>query len=102
MPADIPGEIVGELIAPLCALDVGVRLAAKVCKSCDVNRRVRAAGNIRVVEVREASSRILKAEFVDLVVADRPGVLRGAGDIAKGLLRSPRVGVLSEGLILRR
>ena len=57
-------------------------------------------GNFRVVEVRQSAARILEAEFIDFVVADRPGVLEHSGDVAVGLLRGARVGVLSEGLIL--
>src|ERR1700678_2219837 len=47
-----PEKIVGELIALFDALNVGVRLAAKISKSRNVNGRIGARGDLRVVKVR--------------------------------------------------
>src|SRR5205807_891409 len=98
--ADRPGKVVAELVALFDALNVGVRLAPKISESRNVYRRVRTAGNLRIVKVRKAAAGILKAEFIDLVVADCPRVLKCASYVAVGLLRSARVSVLPEGLVL--
>ena len=85
--ADGPGEIVRKLIALLDSLNVGVRLATKIGETRNVYSRVGASGNLGVVEVGESAPRILKAEFIDFVIADAPRVLKYAGDVAISLLR---------------
>ena len=95
-----PGEIVGELVALLDALNVGIRLAAEISKAGNVDSRIGAAGSCRVVKICEAAASVLEAEFVDLVVAESPGVLHHAGYVAIGLLRSSRISILSERLVL--
>ena len=98
--ANRPRESVGELIPLFCTLNVGVRFATEVGKAGNIYRRVGAAGNGGVVEVGEATAGILKQELVDLVRTDRPGILRNSFDVAEGLLRGARVGVLPKGLVL--
>ena len=100
MAADGPGKVVGELVALFHALNVGVRLAPEICEAGNVDGRVGASWNLRVVEVRKSAARILEAEFIHLVVADGPGVLRRSRHIAIGLLRCARVCVLPGGLVL--
>src|SRR5215470_15050839 len=87
MTAESPGEIVGELVALLCALDVGIRLSPEIGNTGDVDGWISASRNGRVVEVRQSTPRILKAEVVHLVAAEGPGVLCGPGHVTKSLCR---------------
>src|SRR5579863_10296504 len=95
-----PRVVVGELVALLDALNEGVRFAAEIRIAGNVYRWVGAARNLRIVEIGKSAAGILKAEFIDLVVADGPGILKHSGYVAVRLLRSARVRVLPEGLIL--
>src|SRR5580704_8522911 len=95
-----PGEIVDHLIALLGALNVGVRLAAEIGKTRNVYRRVRAAWDGRVIEVRQTPARVLDPELVHLVIADGPGVLQHAGNVAVGLFGSTGIRVQPYGLVL--
>src|SRR5215469_792068 len=95
-----PGEVFVELIALLRALDIGIRLASEIGETGNVDRGIRASGNRGVVKVLQPTPRILEPEIIDLIVADRPGVLNYPGNITIGLSGSARVGVLPEGLVL--
>src|SRR6185437_6023399 len=83
-----PRQIVAKLVASFGALDVRVWLATEVREAGNIHRRVGAARNRRVVEIRQSAPRILEAKIVDLVVTDCRGVLGNDGDITIGLLRS--------------
>ena len=84
MASNRPGEIVGELIALLRPLDIGVGFAADKTEARDVGGHVGAAGRVRI-EILQAAARVLEAEFVHLVVADGHRVLHHAGHVAIGL-----------------
>src|SRR5437868_14673813 len=89
----------GDLISLFDAANVSVRLASKVGEAGNVHGDVRPAVGIGK-EIREATPGILEAEFVDLIVAKCPCVLEDAGRVAISLLRSARIVILPEGLIL--
>src|ERR1700690_3098528 len=97
--ADGPGQVVTELVAPLGALNVGIRLASEIGEARNVDRRTRPCRNRRVVEVGQSAAGVLEAEVVHFVVADDPGLLSNGGEVAVGLLRGTRVRVLPEGLV---
>src|ERR1700719_41581 len=100
VPSQCPGEVVGKLIAFFYALNVGIRLASEISVARNVNRRVGAAGNGRIVEIRQSAPGKLETKFIHLVIAQRPSVLRNTRNVTIRLLRSARVGVLTEGLVL--
>src|SRR5580692_12392764 len=93
-------KVVGDLVALLNALNVGVRLAPKIGKPGDVDRRIRASRYRRVVKVRQTATRILEAQLIHFIVADRPSVLNDAGNIAISLLGRAGISVLPERLVL--
>src|SRR3954465_3334909 len=98
MPANGPGEVIGELVPLLGALNVGVRLATEVSEASYIDRRIGAAGKRGVVEVRQTAARVLEAKLVDFVGAERPAVLHCARHISIGLLRCTRVSILAKWL----
>ena len=98
--ADGPGKIVGELIAIFDTLDERVRLVPGVSIANDVDGWVISGGDGLVVEIRQTPAGILETKFIHLAIADGPGVLKNAGYVTVGLLRSTRLGVLTEGLVL--
>ena len=100
VPSDAPGKIVGELIAWLDALDVGVGLASEIGVTGNVDSWVGSARNLGVVEIIQAAASVLEAEFIHLAGAESPSILHHSRHVTVGLLRSARVGVLAEGLVL--
>src|ERR1700730_9299888 len=96
---DCPREIVGELVALLCTLNIGVGFATEVSEAGNVHRSSGSSGRVRV-KVGQSPARELKAEVIHLIVTDGPGIFCDYREVTIRLLRSARVGILSEGLIL--
>src|SRR5580698_2117724 len=100
MPSQVPGKIVDKLIALFNALNIRIGLASKISITWDIHRRIGPSWNCSVVEIRQAPSRELKEKFIHFVIAQSPSVFHYASDIAVGLLRSARVGILTKRLVL--
>src|SRR5208283_527242 len=90
----------GELVASLGGRRVGERLASEITVTGNVDGHVGARRNPGVVVIIQAPASILEADFIYFAGAERPGVLHNARHVTVALLRSTRVGVLTEGLIL--
>src|SRR4029077_17462688 len=90
-----PGEVVGQLVALLGALDERKRLAAKKRKARNVHRHVAASRSPREV-VEQAPAGVLEAQLIDLVRADGPLVLPGDVPVVIVVQRSPRKRILSK------
>src|SRR5579863_1633106 len=97
--ADRPGEVVGKLVALFRPLYVGVGFATYISEARDVYSYIASARCGGVVKVGKAAPGILKAKLIDAIVADGPRILKHAGDITIGLLRSSRICILPEHLV---
>src|SRR5581483_875812 len=78
-------EVVGELVALFDALDKRVGFTAEVSEAGDVDGDVRSSGRTRV-EILQSATGVLEPEFINLIAAENPGVLRYAAGVAVGLL----------------
>ena len=88
-------EVVGELVALLRAAHKTERFASEERNAGHVHSDVAAIRRAREV-VAQRTPGIVELEFVHLVGAESPGVLRADVVIVKILRRSARVGVLAE------